>query len=142
MWETKGSGRKPASHQSSGALCRHLQEDSHTLSVLPRVNIWLWEASEPSPPGSGQGAVRGLWASQRPEITGSQSQASQTLLDTGEELRTKWRLQGTSVNPGAEERREQGELGFWVVPTLARVLGPFHGWSTERPSSWRLDTTL
>jgi hypothetical protein len=38
-----------------------------------------------------QGTVLGRWVSQRPEITGSQSLASQTWLDSVEELRTKWR---------------------------------------------------
>jgi hypothetical protein len=69
-------------------------EDCHTLSMLPWVGVWLWEAMR-----NGQVAVRGLWASWRPEITGSQSWASQMLLDTTEELRTKGELQGLLGQP-------------------------------------------
>jgi hypothetical protein len=87
------------------------------------------------PAGAGQGAVQGLWASRRPEITGSRSQsrASQTPLDTAEELRTKWGPRGwLSHSQGWREER-----GCWVVPTWARVLGLVHGWSAGRPSgSW------
>ena len=59
------------------------------LSLRPWMGVWLWEATDPAH-GGGQGAVLGLWASRRPEITGFQSRASQTLLDIAEELRTKW----------------------------------------------------
>ena len=42
------------------------------------VGVWLWEATDPSSARGGQGSVLGLWASQRPEIAGSQSPASHT----------------------------------------------------------------
>jgi hypothetical protein len=70
-----------------------------------------------------QGAVLGLWASQRLEITGSQSRASQTLLDTTEELRTKWTLgvgwgwgeEVAWLSPGLKggEGRERGGAGWF-----------------------------
>ena len=60
------------------------------LSTEPQVGVLLWETTEPSLPGGGQGADQGRWALLRPKITSSQSQASQTSLDTSEELRTKW----------------------------------------------------
>ena len=50
----------------------------------------------------------------RPEITGSQSQASQTLLETVKELRTKWGSWGQLGHPQGrrEERaRTEGALG-------------------------------
>ena len=109
------------------------------------MGVWLWEATDPSPGGRGrveQGAFRGLWVSWRPEITGSQSWASQMPLDTAEKLKTKWRSPGgVSVSPGAEGKQEQGERESWVVPRQLRVLGPVSGWSTGR-SGMRLDATL
>ena len=68
-------------------------------SMWLRVGVWLWEATKPSPPEGGQGAVQGLLASLRPEITDSQSRASQMPLDTVEELRTKWGLWGQLSYP-------------------------------------------
>lgn len=50
----------------------------------------------PQPWWGGQRAIWSLWASQRPEITGSQSRASQTPPNTSEELRTKRRPCGRS----------------------------------------------
>jgi hypothetical protein len=69
-------------------------------------------------------------------MTGSQSWASQTPVDTVEELRTNGGSEGDWVIPAAEGRREQGERGCWVDPTQARVLG---SWRPGRPSSGRLD---
>jgi hypothetical protein len=80
--------------------------------------------------GDGQGAVQGLWAPWRPEITGSQSWASQMQLDTVEELRTKWGPLGvvrSSPGPKGGEGRERG----------ARVPGLVHGWNARRPSGRR-----
>ena len=80
------------SGQSFCALGRQTREDSWMLSTGPQVGIWLCEATDPTRwggGGGGQGAVQGLWASWRPEITDSKSQASQTQLDTVEELKTK-----------------------------------------------------
>lgn len=70
-----------------------------------QVGVWLWT----QPAEGGQGAVLGLWASQKPEIIGSQSRASQTVMDTAEELRTKWGTGGDSVRPGPKvgEGRER-----------------------------------
>jgi hypothetical protein len=84
------------------------------LSTRPWVGVWLWEATEPSPPVGRQGAVQGFWASLRPKITGSQSQASQMPLDTAEELRTKWGPQECLGHPqGRREERagREGTLG-------------------------------
>jgi hypothetical protein len=73
--------------------------------------------------GYGQGAVRG--------ITGSQSRASQALLDTAEELSTKWGPCGQLSQIRAEGRR-QGEKGRWLVPTWEESLvGP---WLEHRKS--------
>jgi hypothetical protein len=65
----------------------------------------------------GQGAVPGLWASRRPELTGSQSLASQKPLDTAEEQRTKWGPPGSdSVIPRAKVRGGQGKWGTGWLP--------------------------
>ena len=81
--------------------------------LLPE-GVWLWEATEPSLPGGGQGAVGGLWASLRP---GSQSRASQTLhCWTTEELRTKWGPPGTVrpfPGPKGGKGRERGGTGWF-----------------------------
>ena len=78
----KGSVRKPMSCQSSSTLGGQMWKDCCTLSTWPQVGFWLCEATEPFGGGEGwvdgQGAVQGLWASQRPEIAGSQSPASHT----------------------------------------------------------------
>ena len=85
------------------------------LSKRPKVGLWLWKATDPAL-GGGQGAVLGLWASWRPEITGFQSQASQTPLDPSEELRTKW---GPQVVPQPAlglkrgKGREKGGAGWF-----------------------------
>jgi hypothetical protein len=96
----------------------------------------------PSPPGCVEGAVRGLWASWRPEITGSQSPASQTQLDTLCEPRIKWRHSGKLCQPQAKERRGQEERGSWVVPTWTTVFGLVHGWSSGGSSGGRLGEAL
>lgn len=95
----------------------------------------------PSPRGSGgggQGTVGGLWTSQRPEITGSQFRASQTPLDTTEDLRTKWGPQGRLGQSQSRREERAGGKGSWVVPMQARVLGPVCGWRAGRPSCRRL----
>ena len=81
------------------------------LSTQPQVGFWLCEATEPFGGGEGwvdgQGAVQGLWASQRPEITVSQSPTSQMLLYVEEALRTKWGPQGQLSQPlGRKGERE------------------------------------
>jgi hypothetical protein len=53
------SGRKPASHQSSSVLGGWTQKDCRKLSTQPGVGVWLWEATDPSSAGGGQGAVLG-----------------------------------------------------------------------------------
>jgi hypothetical protein len=40
-WGNKGSGRKPKSCQSSGALGRRMQEDGRMLSMQPWMGVWL-----------------------------------------------------------------------------------------------------
>jgi hypothetical protein len=52
------------------------------LSMWLWMSVWLCEATDPSVMGgrSEQGAVQGLWTSQKPEITDSQSQTPQTFL--------------------------------------------------------------
>jgi hypothetical protein len=76
------------------------------LRRTARVGVWLWEATELQP---AVGWTRGV--SQRPEITGSQSRASQTPLDTVEELRTKWGR--SSPGPkGGQGRGRGGSGGF------------------------------
>jgi hypothetical protein len=131
----RGSGRKPVSHQSSGALGGQRREDCHMLSM------WPWKVSgcgKPLDPslvgmGGGQGAALGLWASRRPKITGSQSWASHTGYRRRAE--NKWGPQGSLVSPRSEGRKGQWEREHWVVPMRVRVLGPVCGWSPGRLSS-------
>ena len=92
--------------------------------MWPLVGVFLWEATDLAH-GGGQGDVLDFWASQRLEITGSQSRASQALLDIAEELRRKWGPWRWLSHAQAEGRRGQGERGCWVVPTQVRVLGLF-----------------
>lgn len=66
--EIKGGGREPESRQSTGALAC-----GHSLLTVCR---------------SREGAIWGLWASQRSEMTGSQFRTSQ-ISHVSEELRTK-----------------------------------------------------
>lgn len=86
------------------------QADTEDCHTWPQVGVWLWKPQTQSEVG-GQGAVRGLWVSRKPEITGSQSRTSQTPLYVSEELRTKWRPWDSSVIPGAEVKRGQREMG-------------------------------
>jgi hypothetical protein len=44
--------------------------------------------------------------------------------------------------PGRREERAGEEVGCWVVPTQARILGLVGGWSAGRPSGCRLKTAL
>ena len=109
-WGHKGDGREPEFQYSGQADT----EDPGTLSTWPQVGIWLCAATEPQPSAGEQGAVWGLWASRRPEIIGSQSQTSQMLLDTTEELRANWGTQeGLSQPLGRREERarREGVLG-------------------------------
>jgi hypothetical protein len=55
------------------------------LSMRPWVGVWLWEATGPQLRRVGQGAILGLWASWKPEITGSQTQASLDIYHGGAE---------------------------------------------------------
>ena len=101
-WENKGSERKPTFFQSSGALGSQTQGDCLRLFMWPKVGVWLWEATETFPPGGRQRAVQGLWSSWGvggTELTGSQSRASQTLLDTSEEQTTEWDPRGQLSHP-------------------------------------------
>ena len=121
----------PTSHQSWGDwMGRHGRQPRGPAVLLP----------DPAP-GDGEGTVSALtldttdcwvlkesrlwnlWASQRPEMTGSQSQTSQTSLCVSEELRMKWGPWGQLDQPWAEGRRRQGEMEHWVVPMWARTLG-------------------
>ena len=83
--EIKGMGdnRHPPKAQELWAdRCKKLPCALHAA----QVGIWLWDALETQSVEGGEGAVQGLWASQRSEMTSSNSW---TLLDTTEELRTK-----------------------------------------------------
>jgi hypothetical protein len=99
----------------------------------PGVDVWLWEATDPAC-GGGQEAV-----------LDHRFSVSDILDTTGHHGRAenKWRPQGVGgqISP-TEGRRGQGGGGHWVVPMWTRVLGPFCGWSTGRPSSGRFDATL
>jgi hypothetical protein len=44
----RGSGRKPESHQSSGALGGRTWEVCCMLSMRPWVGVWLCEATDPT----------------------------------------------------------------------------------------------
>jgi hypothetical protein len=113
---------------------RGLGVGSHTLSTRPPGRC-LAVGNHWTQPARG-------WTRGSPEITGSQSQASHTLLDTAEELRTKWELPGavqSSPGPKGGDSRERGDTGLFL---RGRVLGSVHNWSTRRPSCCRLDTAL
>ena len=84
VWGNKGGGREPESRQSTGALAC-----GHSLLTVCR---------------SREGAIWGLWASRRPETTGSRSQTAQSA-------------------PGAKGRRGHGERGHRAVPTWAAWVG-------------------
>ena len=58
--------------------------------MRPQVGVWQCEATGPSSKDDGQGAIL---------VPGSQSWASQTLLDTEEELRTEWGPSGWLSQP-------------------------------------------
>jgi hypothetical protein len=81
------------------------RELPHALHVAPDGCLALGSHG-PQPTEVGQGSVQGLWASRRPEITGSPSRASQISLDTSGELRTKWGLK-------RGEGRERGDSGWF-----------------------------
>jgi hypothetical protein len=63
----EGDGREPTSGQSSCALGRRTWEDCWTISMRPRVGIWLCEATDPTRWGLDRG---------QPPVPGSQSLAS------------------------------------------------------------------
>jgi hypothetical protein len=97
------------------------------LSTQTQVDVWLCEATDPSSAGGGQGAVLGnrFSASGIPGKDGHQGRAENRMGALG----------SAQSAPGQREERAGGEGGFWVVPTMGRVLGPVHGWRTGRPSS-------
>jgi hypothetical protein len=80
---------------------------SRTFHAAPGGHLAV-ESHRPQPTVGGQGAVVGLWASRRPEITSSQSQASQMLLDTVEELKTNWRPWGQLGHPWGQREERAG----------------------------------
>jgi hypothetical protein len=89
-----------------------------TATCFPRGPGWVsgCEKLQTQPTGGGQGAVLGLWASRRPEITGSQSWTSQTLLYTTEEVRKKLGILGAAQSaPGMKggENRERRGAGLF-----------------------------
>ena len=57
VWRNKGSGRKPESCQSSGALGRQTQR---IAARFPRVCVQLWEATDPAHWGWTRGSPRSL----------------------------------------------------------------------------------
>jgi hypothetical protein len=129
----RGSGRKPASCQSSGALCGQTWKDCFTLSTWPLVGVWLCEVTGPSLVGGGQGAVLGtrFSASGIPDTSGHQGRAEHRMGGS-------WGGAQSAPGPKGGEGRERGR--HCMVPTRARILGPVCGWSAGRPSGGRLDT--
>jgi hypothetical protein len=91
----KGDGREPPSHQSSGAVPQVCPP-----SMWPRWVSVCGKPQNPSPGGK-EGAIWSLWASRRPETTGSQSQTSQTSLYVMEELKMGPQMDS---GPGPEGR--------------------------------------
>jgi hypothetical protein len=91
----RGNGRKPKSSQSSGTLSGQMRN----AACFPHSPGWvsgcgkLWN---PSSAGGEQGAVL---------VPGSQPRASQTSLDTEEELRTEWEPQGPKRGEGRQRER-------------------------------------
>jgi hypothetical protein len=126
--------------QSSSAMGRRMQETALAFHMASGGCLAVGNYG-PSPQ---EVAVLGLWASLRPEITGSQFQVSQILLDTMEDLRTKWEPGGRdrSVSPWTKVRRGQGKRGRCMVPTWAKVLGLVRVLGPARPWGRRLDTAL
>ena len=104
VWGNKGSGRIPASYQSSGALGGQTLEDCQTLSTWPQVGVWLWKATEPQ---------QGLWASQRPEISLGHPRHLWTPQKIWEQNAGPW---GSSVIPRAKGRRGQGRVSTGWFP--------------------------
>lgn len=111
-WGNKGVGERLASHQSpelDGCWAVGLPDRLWGVwKVQPQLQLsgttdrWvLWES-----------LLWGLWAAQRPETTGSQSQSSQTSLDVAEELRTKGggeESQGWLIQPPGQSEKGQEE---------------------------------
>jgi hypothetical protein len=75
----KGGGREPLSLQSSSALGKHTRGTA-VCSLCVAGGHPAVESHGTLVCGGIEGAVQGLWASQRPETTGSQSWISQMSL--------------------------------------------------------------
>jgi|UPI0000022141 hypothetical protein len=102
----RGSGGKPASRQSSGALGGQTYKDCCTLSTQPRVN--------PSSSEDGQGAVLGTKFSAPgiPDTTGHRERAENRMGAPG----------AAQSALGRREERAGGKGRRCVVPTWVRVL--------------------
>ena len=85
----KGSGEKPASRQSSGALDGWTWKDCHTLSMQPLMGIRPREAKESQ--------LTGVWARGSPRYQVLSLQ--HPTLDSAEEQKTEWGSWGRLVGP-------------------------------------------
>ena len=97
-WGKEGSGREPTSRQSSCALGRRTLEDCRTLSMRPRVGIWLFEATDPT----WQVVDKG-----QPLVPGSQPPASHSGYSRGAENRIG--ATGRHLAPGMKREEGWGE---------------------------------
>ena len=132
------------SYQSSGALGSCTQEDCCTL--LPHAFY--------TAPGRCLAV-----GSHGHQPTGGWTRGSLRTMGLGEARDNRFSISGIPDAAGHRRRAENKVGALWVdqpasgpkrgegrgclvVPTWARVLGPVHGWSAERPSDRRLDSVL
>ena len=102
------------SHQSSGTLGGRTQRTAMLSLRGPGGHVAVGSHRTPVHRGREE-AVAGLWASQRPEMTGSQSRTSQMSLYVTEE-QNKVRAQEAAQSaprPKGEEGRGRGGTGWF-----------------------------
>jgi hypothetical protein len=117
-------------------------EDCCVLSTWPWVSVWLCEAMNPVRRGWTGGSLRSLGLTETRDIRFSVWDIPDTAVchrraeNKVGPPEAAWSSLGLKRGVG----RGRGGAGWfplrWVVPTLVR------GWSTGRPSGWRLDVAL
>ena len=103
----KGGGRKPAFHQSSGALGGQTQETGACFPCGPRVVSGCGKPLDPSSAGGGKGTVLGtrFSVSGIPDTAGHLRRAEDKMGSPG----VTWSSPGTKE----EEGRERGGTGWF-----------------------------
>ena len=99
------------------------------LPMLPPVGAWPCEGTKPQ--------LGGWWTRGSPRY--QVLTLGHLMLDTLEELRTEWGLQGQLHQPLGRREERAEEEGCWMVSTWVRVFGLVHSWNIGRPSGRRLD---